>query len=292
MPPPLLGSHMSVAGGVHTAFARGERIGCTTMQVFVKNASRWEAKAQTQEEVDLFRTAAAASPIRPVLAHAAYLINLCAPKKDVFARSRRAFLDELHRCETLGIAGLIFHPGAHMGAGEEEGIRRIADSLNTIHARTRHFTTRTTLEVTAGQGTAVGYRFEHLRAIIDLVEEQERMGVCLDTCHLFAAGYNIGTERGWEQTFAEFESTVGFRRLVAVHVNDSKKELGSRVDRHHHIGKGKIGLEGFRLLMNDPRFADVPKILETEKSEDMHEDVQNMRILTDLCPTETATGRF
>lgn len=282
MPPLLLGSHMSVAGGTHTAFARGERIGCTTMQVFVKNASRWEARAQTEDEISLYRTAAAASPIRPVVAHAAYLINLCAPDPGVLTRSRRAFLDELHRCQNLGIAALIFHPGAHMGAGEQEGIRRIADSLNEIHHRTRHFTTRTTLECTAGQGSTIGHQFEHLRAIIDLVEEQNRMGVCLDTCHLYAAGYDIGNERGWENTFAEFEEAVGFNRLVAVHVNDSKRELGSRVDRHDHIGKGKIGLEGFRLLMNDPRFASVPKILETEKSEDMHEDVENMRVLTGL----------
>jgi deoxyribonuclease-4 len=169
-----------------------------------------------------------------------------------------------------------------MGVGELEGIRRIADSLNEIHHRTRHFTTRTTLECTAGQGSTIGHQFEHLRAIIDLVEEQNRMGVCLDTCHLYAAGYDIGNERGWENTFAEFEEAVGFNRLVAVHVNDSKRELGSRVDRHDHIGKGKIGLEGFRLLMNDPRFASVPKILETEKSEDMHEDVENMRVLTGL----------
>jgi deoxyribonuclease-4 len=280
--PPLLGSHMSIAGGVHTAFERGMRCGCSTMQVFVKNGNQWSARAPAQPDIDLYNAAASASSIAPVVAHASYLINLCATSSVTLHRSRDAYCDELQRCTAFGIAALIFHPGAHMGAGEDEGIRRIADSLNGIHERTPGVSTLTTLECTAGQGTALGYRFEHLRKIIDGVEQRKRMRVCLDTCHLFAAGYEISTEAGWEKTFGEFDAVVGFPLLAAIHVNDSRREFDSRIDRHEHIGKGLIGLTAFRMLMNDPRFQDIPKILETEKSEDMHEDVENMRILKSL----------
>lgn len=278
----LLGAHISTVGGVHTAFARGASIGCTTMQVFVKNNNQWSAKRQTPEEVALYKTEEARTRIAPVVAHAAYLINLCSTNPAVLKNSRRAFEDELQRCHALGIKALIFHPGAHLGAGEDEGIKRIAESLNFVHEQTKGCRVLSALECTAGQGSAIGYRFEHLRAIIDLVDEKERMGVCLDTCHLFAAGYNIATEAGWDDTMKRFADIVGLTRLVAVHVNDSKKELGSRVDRHEHIGKGMIGPEGFRRLMNDGRLARIPKILETEKSEDMHEDVENMNFLKSL----------
>jgi deoxyribonuclease IV len=278
----LLGSHMSTQGGVHTAFARGTSIGCTTMQIFVKNNNRWAARPQTDEDVRQYRSAAEGASIAPVVAHAAYLINLCSPNPDILERSRMAFADELRRCNALGVKALIVHPGAHMNAGEDEGIKRIADSINVIHAQTPGCRTLTTLESTAGQGSAVGYRFEHLRGIFDLVDDKSRMAVCLDTCHLFAAGYDISTERGWDDTMTSFGSIVGWARLVAFHVNDSKKGLGSRVDRHDHIGKGMIGVEGFASLMNDDRLASIPKILETEKSEDMHEDVENMTFLRSL----------
>jgi deoxyribonuclease-4 len=182
----------------------------------------------------------------------------------------------------LGITALVFHPGAHLGAGEADGIKRIGESLNLIHKQTRGNRVLSALESTAGQGTAIGYQFEHLRAIIDIVEEQQRMAVCVDTCHLFAAGYDIATERGWNETVKQFDDIVGLERLVAVHVNDSKRELGSKVDRHEHIGKGRIGMDGFGALMNDPRFDGIPKILETPKSEDLHEDVENMRVLRSL----------
>jgi deoxyribonuclease-4 len=176
----------------------------------------------------------------------------------------------------------VFHPGAHVGAGETEGIKRIAESLNVAHEQTKGFSVLSALESTAGQGSTLGYRFEQLRAIIDLVDEKHRMAVCLDTCHLLAAGYDIRTQDGWDKTLSEFDTIVGMNRLVAVHVNDSKKDLGSRVDRHEHIGKGMIGLEGFGAMMNDPRLDDIPKILETPKSEDMHEDVENMQTLRSL----------
>jgi len=278
----LLGSHMSITGGIHTAFERAARIGCTTMQVFTKNSNQWTGKPLTEEDVHTYRTSEAKSVIAPVVAHAAYLINLCATNPTVLRKSRAAFIDELRRCERLGIYALIFHPGSHRGAGESDGINRIAESINIAHHETQGFRTLSTLETTAGQGSAIGYRFEQLRGIIDQVEENERLGVCMDTCHVFAAGYNISTEEGWADTLTQFHHIIGLNRLVAIHVNDSKRELGSRVDRHDHIGKGMIGTTGFRQLMNDSRLIHVPKILETEKSEDMHEDVENMNALKSL----------
>jgi deoxyribonuclease-4 len=273
---------MSISGGMYRAFERAALTGCTTMQVFTKNNSRWEARPYTPGEIEQYRLAAARSPVAPVLAHAAYLINLCAAVPDVLKKSRAALQDELDRCEALGILGLIFHPGSHVGTGEKEGIKRIAESLNVVHANTPKYRTRSILETTAGQGSAVGYRFEQLSGIIDYVDEKDRVAVCIDTCHVFAAGYDISTESGWNHTIGSFDDVVGLRRLAAIHVNDSRKALGSRVDRHDHIGKGMIGLEGFRMLVNDPRLATVPKILETEKSEDMHEDIENMNVLRSL----------
>ena len=273
---------MSITGGLHTAFARGASVGCATMQIFTKNNNRWAGPPYTPQDVARFRDAGAAAGIAPVVAHAAYLINLCAAAPATLARSRAAFIDELRRCEAFGLLGLIVHPGAHVGQGEEEGIRLIAESLNEAHAATPDARTLSILETTAGQGTSLGYSFEQLRAIIGGVKNTARMAVCLDTCHVFAAGYDIATEQGWEATLREFDDTIGLARLAAIHVNDSKKGLGSKVDRHDHIGRGVIGLTAFRMLMNDPRLADVPKILETDKSEDMHEDVENMRILRSL----------
>lgn len=273
---------MSVAGGLHMAFERGNRIGCTTMQIFVKNASTWTGKPLTPDAVASYKAAEAKATVAPVIAHAAYLINLCARAGDVLLRSRKGLADELTRCTALGIAGLVVHPGAHMGAGEPDGIARIAESLNLIHGELPGPSTPTLLETTAGQGTTLGYRFEHLRRIIDLVEEKARVAVCLDTCHLFAAGYPIHTEEGWESTMRDLEAIIGLENVVAVHVNDSKRERGSRVDRHDHIGRGLLGETAFRMVMNDPRLRVVPKILETEKSEDMHEDVENMARLRAL----------
>jgi deoxyribonuclease IV len=278
----LLGTHVSVAGGAHTAFARASQIGCTTMQIFVKNASQWKAKPLSAEDIESYKSAGSGATVSPVIAHAAYLINLCAQQPDTSRRSREAFEEELNRCEALGIMGLVVHPGAHLGAGEEAGIRQIAESLNEIHLRTPGFRTLTLLETTAGQGTTLGSSFDQLRHIIDGIHELERVAVCLDTCHVFAAGHDIRSPQGWEAMLDEFESKLGVRLLKAIHVNDSKKDLGSRVDRHEHIGMGRIGLEGFRFLMNDERLAGIPKILETEKSEDMHEDVENMNRLLSL----------
>ncbi len=278
---------MSIKGGIHTAHERGMRIGCTTIQLFTKNNTQWAAKPLSEEDIKNYKRLEKKSRIRPVVAHSSYLINLCARDPLVLKKSRRGFKDELDRCERLGIPYLVFHPGAHMERGEQEGIERVAESLNTLHESTQGYDVMSVLEVTAGQGTAIGFRFEHLKKIIDALEMKERVGVCIDTCHLFAAGYDITTEPGYERTFDEFEDIIGLERLVVFHVNDSKRELGSRVDRHEHIGKGRIGTVAFRFLMNDPRFVKVPKILETPKSEDMHEDVMNLRKLRGLLPRRT-----
>ncbi len=273
---------MSISGGVHTAVDRATSIGCTALQVFTKNNNQWNGKPFTDNDIAQYKQKISTAGISPVVSHDSYLINLCAVNPDTLKKSRAAFVDELERCEQLGILLLNFHPGAHIGAGEEEGIKRICESLNITHEKTKNFKVKSVLEATAGQGTTLGYTFEHLRNIIDGVDHSERMAVCIDTCHIFAAGYDIATEAGYEKTFAEFDAIVGLDRLVAFHINDSKKGLGSRVDRHEHIGKGAIGLTGFRLLMNDERFIHIPKILETPKSNDLHEDVENMRVLRGL----------
>jgi len=280
--PILLGAHMSIQGGMHKAFERAELVNCNTMQVFTKQSNKWAGRDYTEVEIREFRSAAARTGIHPVVAHASYLINLCSPNEDTHTRSRLALRDELSRCEQLGILGLVLHPGAHLEIGEAEGIKEIAESLNVVHSQTPNVRALSILETTAGQGTTLGYRFEQLQAIIELVDETKRMAVCIDTCHVFAAGYNIGTAEGWERTMEEFNSVLGLDRLAVIHVNNSKKELGSRVDRHEHIGRGRIGLQGFESLICDPRLAHIPKILETEKSEDLHEDRENLNLLRSL----------
>jgi deoxyribonuclease-4 len=273
---------MSTSGGVHTAVDRALSIGCTALQVFTKNNNQWSAKPLAEEEIENYKRRIAEATITPVMAHDSYLINLCAMNPDTLERSRKAFIDELTRCEQFGIQLLNFHPGAHGGAGEEEGIKRVVESLNIAHERTEEFKVLSVVETSAGQGTAVGYKFEQLEKIINGVDKPDRMAVCVDTCHIFAAGYDIRTEEKYEATFEEFDNIIGLQRLVAFHYNDSKKEFGSHRDRHEHIGKGMIGVAGFSLLMNDTRFANIPKILETPKSKDLHEDVENMKVLKEL----------
>jgi deoxyribonuclease-4 len=287
----LLGAHMSIAGGVPTAVERAMKIGCTTMQMFVKNNTQWKGKPLSEDDISTYKKLLSESSIDPVVVHDTYLINLAATDKRILKKSRAALKDELDRAEALGVAYLNFHPGSHIGAGEREGIKRIAESLNIIHEQTQGYNVKSVLETTAGQGTAIGYRFEQLRAIIDGVDEKERMAVCVDTCHVFAAGYDISTVEGYEATFREFDEVIGLDRLVAFHVNDSKRELGSHVDRHEHIGKGKIGKAGFRFLMNDERFTNLPKILETPKGPEMKEDVRNMRVLRGLVKREGGASK-
>lgn len=273
---------MSIAGGVHTAIERAARIGCTTLQLFVKNNNQWKGKPLSEDDVATYKELLLKSTLAPVAAHDTYLINLCAVDGEILKKSRAALKDEFDRCERLGIDYLNFHPGSHMGAGEADGIKRIAESLNAIHEQTKHYHVRSVLETTAGQGTAIGYRFEHLREIIDRVESSDRMAVCIDTCHIHAAGYDIVSEKGYEETVAMFDDIVGLDRLVMFHVNDSKRERGSRVDRHEHIGRGTIGKKGFSHLMNDARFGLIPKILETPKGPELKEDIRNMKVLRSL----------
>ena len=278
----LLGAHMSTSGGVHTAVDRATSIGCTALQVFTKNNNQWNAKPLTDDDIQYYKRKVAEASIAPVVAHDSYLINLCATNPDILKKSRAALIDELTRCEQLGIQLLNFHPGAHGGTGEEEGIKKIIESLNIAHNETKGFNVLSVVEATAGQGTAIGSRFEHLEKIINGVDEPKRMAVCIDTCHIFAAGYELRTEEGYAKTFREFDDVVGLDRLAAFHVNDSKKGFGARVDRHEHIGHGMIGAQGFAFLMNDKRFVQIPKILETPKSDDLHEDVENIKVLRAL----------
>lgn len=288
---PLIGAHESIAGGLHRAFERAALAGCRTLQVFTKSSNQWNAKPLTDVDIANYKTVSLKSSIRPVVAHDSYLINLGAQDAAILRKSRESFVEEIRRCDVLGIPFLNFHPGSHTGAGEADGIRRIIESLNEAHALTRRVGVMSVLETTAGQGTAIGYRFEQLRTIIDGVDGPERMGVCIDTCHVFAAGYDISTEEGYRRTLEEFDAVIGLRRLVAIHVNDSKKPLGSRVDRHEHIGKGWIGKGGFRLLMQDDRLAGIPKILETPKGEDLREDWMNLAVLRKLAASPKKSGR-
>ncbi len=278
----LIGLHMSIAGGLHLAFKRGASIGCKTIQIFTKSSNQWKSKPITDEELKLYKAAERKSKIHPVAAHDSYLINLCAAENELLKRSRHAFIDELQRCEVLGIPYLIFHPGSHVGAGESEGIKKIVESLNMAHEQTLRFKVKSVLETTAGQGTAVGYKFEHLRKIIDSVDDAKRIAVCLDTNHIFSAGYDIRTESEYIKTFNEFDAVIGLERLVVIHCNDSKKEFGSRVDRHEHIGKGAIGKDAFGYIMRDTRLSRIPKILETPKCVDMMEDKMNMKLLCEV----------
>ena len=283
----LIGAHMSVSGGLSSAFERAKSIGINTMQVFTKNQNRWEQKPAAPEEIARWFAAQQATGIGPVVSHAAYLINMGSPDEALWSRSVNAMIDELTRAEQLGILGVVVHPGAHMGAGEEAGIARIVAALDRAHAATARYRTLTLLEATAGQGSSLGYRFEQLQAMRGGAAEPDRVAFCFDTCHVFAAGYDIRTPETYTATVSEFGRVLGLDRLKCFHFNDSKKGLGARVDRHDAIGTGMLGLAPFGFILNDPRFAGTPMILETPKSEDMHEDVENLRVLRGLIDTHS-----
>jgi deoxyribonuclease IV len=287
-PGALLGAHMSIAGGVHRAFERARKLGATALQVFTKSSNQWKARPLGDDEVREFRAGVRELGVRSVIAHDSYLINLASPDPALFEKSLAGFRDELLRCETLAIPNLVFHPGAHLGAGEERGIARVARALDRLHRDLRGIRVKATIELTAGQGSCLGHRFEHVRSILERTREPERLAVCVDTCHLFAAGYDIRTPAGYEATMQELDSVFTCARVEAFHLNDSKKPLGSRVDRHEHIGKGHLGLAPFRALLNDPRFRDVPKVLETEKDDELTEDFVNLRKLVGLLDQENA----
>ncbi len=278
----LLGAHMSISGGMFMSLERGKSIGCQTIQVFTKNVNQWKAKLLTKKDIEDYLEHQRKTGISPVVAHDSYLINLASPDPESYEKSIEAFFIEMERAEKLGIPYLIFHPGAHLGSGEEEGLKRIADSINWVYKRARGFSLKLLLETTAGQGTNLGYSFEQLARIIDLVDKKKYMGVCYDTCHTFAAGYDIRDKSSYNKTFEDFDRVIGLERLKVFHINDSKKGLGSRIDRHEHIGKGMLGIEAFRLLLNDKQFKDTPMILETPKGKEMKEDIMNLKILRGL----------
>ena len=278
----LLGAHTSIAGGVSKSIPLAEKLGFTAIQIFTKNNIRWVSKPLEKEEIENFKLLLAKSNIEFVVSHDSYLINLCAQDKSNLKKSRDSFIDELERCELLGIPHLNFHPGAHGGQGVEEGIKMIAESINIAHQRTKGFNVSGMLELTAGQGTNLGYKFEHIAKIIELVDEHERMTACIDTAHIFAAGYNIKEKIEYDKVINEFDQIIGLDRLKCIHINDSKKGLGSRVDRHENIGKGFIGLEGFSNIMNDSRLTHIPKILETPKGKEQLEDIENLKVLKSL----------
>lgn len=259
---------MSVADGLENAFTAGKAVGCDCLQIFVKNQRQWAAPPLSEQQIRVYKAAAGDTGLTPVVAHASYLLNLASPDAANREKSILAMLDELARCEVLRVSGLIFHPGAHMNDGPTKGIERIARSLDEVATRRGAATTRILLETTAGQGTAIGYRFEELADILAGCRNTEHLGICLDTCHLFAAGYDFRTLSGYETMVSEMDSTFGIDRIHCIHTNDSKRECGSRVDRHEHIGKGEIGKAGFAHFVNDKRWASTPMILETPKGKD------------------------
>jgi len=280
--PLLLGAHMSIRGGVSLAIERARSIRCTAMQMFVKNNMQWFARPLTREEIRAFLNHVQRGELLSVFGHANYLINLAATNPQFHANSIRALAEELVRADQLELPFLVLHPGAHLGAGEEAGLEKIVDSVDAVFRRIPKVRTKIALETTAGQGSCIGHRFEHLAHIIANAREPGRLRVCLDTAHLFAAGYEVGSEPGVRKVFREFDRVIGRSRLVAIHVNDSKTGRGSRVDRHEHIGKGRIGLGAFRFIMRSPRFRKIPKVLETPKGKDLAEDVINLKTLRAL----------
>jgi len=265
---PYLGAHLSIAGGVHKAIEAAVALGCQTLQLFTKSTNQWRARPLSPAEIAQFRQALEQAGLHHPTAHDSYLINLATPEPDLFARSVDALIVEMERAEALGLEYLVLHPGAHTGSGEAEGIARVAEGLNRALRSCPGFHLQLLLENTAGQGSNLGYRFEHLREIRQRLHQPERVAFCLDTCHAFAAGYDLRTPSALTQTLSEFDEILGLSHLKVFHLNDSVKPLGSRVDRHAAIGQGQIGPTAFRLLVQDPRFAEHPMIIETPKEDE------------------------
>ena len=273
---------MSTSGGAWKALQRGAEIGCESVQIFVKNNMQWFGKPYAPHDLALYANELAAQRFHTVFGHSGYLINLGAPAGPNRDNSIKSLIQEIHFATDLGVPFLVLHPGAHLGSGEEKCMDQIVAGLNEVFRATKNSPVRIALENTAGQGTCLGHRIAHLAAVFDRVDQPKRLGVCLDTAHFFAAGYDIRTKKGWDAAIKEVDDLLGIKQILAFHLNDSKTDLGSRVDRHEHIGKGKIGLEGFRHIINDPRFKNSPGCLETPKSKDLHEDVENLKVLRSL----------
>jgi deoxyribonuclease IV len=278
-PGDLIGAHLSTKGGLSTIFERATAIDASAVALFAKNGNQWKGKELTDEECASF---AAQRTVQPLLTHASYLINLATTNPEFHRKSIAALIDELDRAERLGIHAVVLHPGAHLGAGADAAIDQIARSLDVVHAAIPNHRVVTLLETGAGQGTCVGCTFEELGQMIARVDDKRRVGICFDTCHVFAAGYELRTRDSYERTIDEMERFVGLDNVGAFHLNDSKKPLGSRVDRHQHIGEGELGLEPFRFLLNDPRFKRIPKVLETPKPIETESDLKNTRTLRSL----------
>jgi len=278
--PLLLGAHISTEGGFYKALERGDSIGCAAVQIFTKSNRQWNAKPITQEEATLFKSTLKKTGIIYVLAHASYLINLASDKKETRDKAIIALVLELERCHILGIKHLVLHPGSHVKQGEAVGIQHIVNGINSALKDSKN-NTMILLETMAGQGSSLGTTFEQLALIRKGILQKERIGICLDTCHIFAAGYNFSSQEEYNNLWKKFDTLIGLKHLKAIHMNDSKKEINSCVDRHEDIGKGKIGISGFSYLMNDPALYDVPKILETPK-ENLEDDRRNMETLHNL----------
>ncbi len=265
---PILGAHVSITGGFDHMFRAAAALGCDCLQIFVKNQRRWHAGPLNTEQVTRFRTGRRETGITPVVAHASYLLNLAAPDSQKRAQSVAGLIDELERCEVLGVDHLVFHPGAHLDDTLRAGMRRVAQSLDRVHRACAGFRCTILLETTAGQGSAIGWQLDQLAGIMEQTKEPGRLGVCLDTCHLFAAGYDFRKAEHYAAMIDELDRVIGAANVKCIHMNDSKREVGSRVDRHEHIGKGKIGKKGLAHIVNDKRFLGVPMIIETPKGKD------------------------
>ncbi len=279
----ILGAHVSAAGGLHNAIGNGEELGCDVVQIFIKNPNRWISKGHTDDAIDGFKEAWKTSSIQTVVVHDIHLTNLASPKPDVLKKSRVQFREQIQLADRLGIPYIVTHLGAHLETGEAEGLEMLSHSFNQLFEDTNDTSVSVLLETTAGQGTNLGYRFEHLRQIIDTSKYPDRLGVCLDTCHVFAAGYELRSEEAYHQTFDQFDRIIGLDRLLTFHLNDAKSEYNSRIDRHEHIGEGNLGITPFQLLVNDSRFSHTPMIIETPKMEEMH--AVNLAVLRELVET-------
>jgi deoxyribonuclease-4 len=278
----LFGAHESIAGGVHKSIERGKLATCDTIQIFNKSNNQWRAAKLQPDDIDRYFQLQEETGVAVATSHTSYLINIGSPDKVLNEKSYRSLKEEMERCNLLKIPNLVMHPGSHVGSGEQAGLNLISSNINRLFSELKDNTCCLLLEATAGQGTNLGYSFEQLAYMIDRVEDNEHMGVCLDTCHIFAAGYPIIAVKDYRKTIKQFDETVGLKKLRIIHINDSKREFGSKVDRHQHIGQGYIGLEGFRNFVNDRRLDAVPMILETPKGEDLKEDIENLKILRGL----------
>jgi deoxyribonuclease-4 len=281
-----LGAHMSISGGLDQAIVRGREVGCETIQIFTRSPRQWRPRILEDDEIARFWRKSEETGIAPVVAHDCYLINLASPDEELWGKSLEVFLEELGHCQALGVPYLVMHPGSHVGAGEEGGLERIAMALDRAREETRGDDVKVLLENTAGQGTNLGSTWEQLASLLTLVSDDSWLGICFDTCHAFAAGYDLRTRAGYEAIWRTVDDLIGLERVKVIHLNDAKADLGSRLDRHQHIGRGKMGLEPFRMLLNDERFSDLPMLLETPKRPGRKDDEKNLRVLRSLFAPE------